>query len=436
MKSFLTFLSLMICQLMFAQLVVRVTPDSGLDPNALMADNGAFTTNKDGSKSINLLKSDNVRFTSSTNSDGTTSVSAKISWDNLLGSKENNPSLQKNVYVMDSDFHIPQLGRDRKVWVYLPPDYETSNKQYPVIYMQDGQNLFTANGSFEDEWNVDETMNAMFNQGDYGAIIVAVENGGWRRLDEYSPWYNDQLEAGGEGKKYAEFLVRTLKPYVDATYRTLPAREYTCLIGSSMGALISHYVAMEYQHIFSKVAVLSPSFWFSNQAYQYTSTKGKRADMKYYTIAGQPEGDEMVGGLNKMYDILKSGGFNTNELKKVIHPDGTHKEQYWSREFGNAYKWLFSDLNLTEAATSASATLNDIKARPNADFTQLWIDNFKNVDGAQVQITSTDKRFIRKMDLTGEGPIDISTVMAGTHVIQVTLQDRLIYKDQITIKRN
>jgi len=276
----------------YGQLRVRVTSA----PTASVGNSDVvYKTNADGSRTVNLFETKNkVNFEGSSN--GSETVDANVSWDNLLGSKADNASIQRNVYVMDADFYIPQLDRNRKVWVYLPPDYETSNKRYPVIYMQDGQNLFNEKTSFSGEWRVDETMNALFNSGDFGAIIVAVENGGWRRLDEYSPWYNNQLEAGGEGKKYGEFLVRTLKPYVDATYRTLPQREYTGLMGSSMGALISHYVGMEYQHIFSKVGVLSPSFWFAKEVYGFTTSKGKRQDMKYYTIAGQGEGKEMTGG--------------------------------------------------------------------------------------------------------------------------------------------
>lgn len=429
MKNYLlTFICVIALQSAFGQLQVRLT-----GPQAEYLASSA-TTNSDGSKSVNLFQENSkVNFSSGSNATGT--IEASISWDNLLGSKSDNPSVQKNVYLMDMDFYIPQLERNRKVWVYLPPDYETSAKRYPVIYMQDGQNLFNEKTSFSGEWKVDETMNALFNAGDYGAIIVAVENGGWRRLDEYSPWYNDQLEAGGEGKEYGEFIVKTLKPYIDATYRSLPNREYTGLIGSSMGGLISHYVAMEYQDVFSKVGVLSPSFWFSKETYTHTTSKGKRGNLKYYTIAGQGEGTEMVSGLNKMVDMLGTMGHGSESIRKIIHPDGKHSETYWAREFGNAYKWLFADLNLENTPTEDVKTLNDLKVKIDENYNQLWISHLKNVEGAQIIIKSADGKYIKKFSIEGEGPIDISGVTAGNNTVNVVLQDRVIHTESINVLR-
>ncbi|MEO6039149.1 MAG: alpha/beta hydrolase-fold protein, partial [Saprospiraceae bacterium] len=126
-----------------------------------------------------------------------------------------------NVQIMDTDFYIPQLNRSRRIWLYLPPDYASTTKKYPVLYMQDAQNLFDASTSFSGEWEVDESLNDLHAQGDYGCIVVGIDNGGSHRLDEYSPWVNPDY-GGGEGDEYLEFMVNTLKPYIDANYRTLP----------------------------------------------------------------------------------------------------------------------------------------------------------------------------------------------------------------------
>ena len=269
----------------------------------------------------------------------------------------------------------------------------------------------------------------------YGAIIVAVENGGWRRLDEYSPWYNDQLEAGGEGKKYAEFIVKTLKPYVDAAYRTLPSKEYTGLIGSSMGGLISHYAAIEYQDVFSKVGVLSPSFWFSNESYSYTTSKVSQTDLKYYTIAGQGEGAEMLTNLNKMVGVLGAIGINDQNIRKIIHPDGKHSEDYWSREFGNAYQWLFGDLNLENTTPENVKTLNDLKVEVDETYNQLWIKHLKSVEGAIIKISSKDGKFIKKLEINNGGPVDISNVVAGDNTVEVILQNRIIHTETLVVSR-
>ena len=126
--------------------------------------------------------------------------------------------------ILSDAFDMPQLGRARRVWLYLPPDYESNpERRYPVLYMHDGQNVFDEATSYAGEWGVDETLDAMHAAGELSVIVVAVDHGVERRFDEYSPWNNAQY-GGGEGDEYVDFLVETLKPYVDAHYRTLPDR--------------------------------------------------------------------------------------------------------------------------------------------------------------------------------------------------------------------
>ncbi|MDV7392611.1 alpha/beta hydrolase-fold protein, partial [Arthrospira platensis SPKY1] len=141
-----------------------------------------------------------------------------LTWEDLGGGS--NSTAAANVQIMNNAFFMPQLNRSRRIWVYLPPDYNTSNKHYPVIYMKDGQNLFDQATSFSGEWQVDETLNTLFNQGDYGAIVVGIDNGGSERLNEYSPWVNAQY-GGGQGNAYMAFVAETLKPHIDANFRTL-----------------------------------------------------------------------------------------------------------------------------------------------------------------------------------------------------------------------
>src|ERR1035437_5258617 len=106
-------------------------------------------------------------------------------WADIGGNGQTTASA--NVHILDTHFPIPQLNRTRKIWVYLPPDYHTSQKNYPVLYMHDGQNLFDQYSSAFGEWQVDESLNTLFNQNNYGIIVVGVDNGGASRLDEYSP---------------------------------------------------------------------------------------------------------------------------------------------------------------------------------------------------------------------------------------------------------
>ncbi len=148
-----------------------------------------------------------------------------------------------NVSVMADNFEMPQLGRTRRIWLYLPPDYATSGTDYPVLYMHDGQNLFDDSTSAYGEWHVDETLNTLYDQGSRVPIVVGIENGGEYRQAEYTPWEHPPYD-GGDGDLYMEFIVQTLKPYIDLNYRTLPGRDYTGIMGSSLGGFISHYGAL------------------------------------------------------------------------------------------------------------------------------------------------------------------------------------------------
>ncbi|HNQ27702.1 MAG TPA: alpha/beta hydrolase-fold protein, partial [Aquaticitalea sp.] len=173
-----------------------------------------------------------------------------LSWEDISGSGSTSTATS-NVQILDNSFFMPQLNRNRKIWIYLPLDYFTTTKTYPVLYMQDGQNLFDAATSFAGEWEVDETLNQLYSEGDYGAIVVGIDNGGGERLNEYSPWNNPSY-GGGQGDLYMDFMVETLKPYIDANFRTKPQPQYNALIGSSMGALISTYGSVKFPEQFAK----------------------------------------------------------------------------------------------------------------------------------------------------------------------------------------
>lgn len=262
-----------------------------------------------------------------------------ISWEEI-GTKRNTAS--QNVKVLSDNFKIPQLNTTRKIWIYLPPDYESSEKKYPVIYMHDAQNLFDDSTSFSGEWKVDETLNDLFKTQKPSAIVVGIENGGGERLNEYSPWKNEK-HGGGKGDEYADFLAETLKPYIDKNYRTLVQAKNTALIGSSMGGLISFYTGLKYPEKFGKLGIFSPSLWFEfkelNNFIQQNSRKIKKT--KFYFLGGKQESENMVSDIQKIIPVLMQKKVPKDHIKAQFDADGTHSEAYWSREFGAAYLWLF-----------------------------------------------------------------------------------------------
>lgn len=256
------------------------------------------------------------------------------------------PSTRRpTVSVLDTAFVIPQLGRTRRIWVYLPPDYATSHKRYPVLYMHDGQNVFDQSTAGFGEWGVDETLDSLFAAGDPGVIVVAVDHGGNKRLDEYSPFRNARY-GGGEGDAYVDFLAQTLKPYIDRRFRTRPGRLDTGIAGSSMGGLISLYAALKYPRVFGKVGVFSPAFWFSEQNFAFARAAHPLPGTRIYMVTGGHEGDQPEVYANdhrRMADTLVAIGFRRGvDLQAFVRDDGQHSEWFWRREFPAVYRWLFA----------------------------------------------------------------------------------------------
>ncbi|NEX91749.1 alpha/beta hydrolase-fold protein [Caulobacter sp. 17J65-9] len=255
------------------------------------------------------------------------------------------------VSVLAEAFAMPQLGRTRRVWIYLPPDYATSRKRYPVIYMHDGQNVFDDATSGFGEWGVDETLDGLFAKGDPGAIVVAVDHGGEHRLDEYDPWPNavDPKYGGGEGGAYVAFLVDTLKPYVDAHYRTRRDPAHTAVMGSSMGGLISLYAALERPDVFGRAGVFSSATWLvRDHVLALAATpRAKRYDQRIWFVSGGAEtntSSPFSVGEDQAATVaaLARAGFAPASLNASVPADGQHSEWFWRREFPAAYRWLFA----------------------------------------------------------------------------------------------
>ncbi len=270
-------------------------------------------------------------------------------WRDPRTKKPKEHSARATVSILSEEFQMPELGRSRRVWIYLPPGYSSGSTRYPVLYMHDGQNVFDNATSFVGEWGVDETLDSLNALGDKDVIVVAVDHGGTKRFDEYSPWKNAKY-GGGEGDKYVDFLVKTLKPYVDLHYRTLPDRLNTGVAGSSMGGLISLYAILKYPDVFGRAGIFSPAFWVAPEAYSFVgASNGVRKDSRLYFVIGAQEAQDSaealtyVRGQEQMVDSLVAHGLaRGSNIVAVSRADGKHSEWFWRREFPAAYQWLFN----------------------------------------------------------------------------------------------
>ena len=248
-------------------------------------------------------------------------------------------------YIIEDDFEIPQLQKRRRIWALLPYNYDQSNKRYPVLYLQDAQNLFNEQAPFGN-WAIDEKL-AILSELGYGeVIIVAVEHGEDDRIKEYSPFHTEEFGTG-EGVAYAAFMHDTLKPYVDKKFRTKPHRIHTGIGGSSMGGLISVFTGLTYPESFAKWMIFSPSLWLSSKIFENAQTHQNNYPTFVYLFGGQRESLSMEADLRLFTEILDSKSYKKQRLqyKLSIHPTATHSEKYWGAEFPRAIKWLYYDLD-------------------------------------------------------------------------------------------
>lgn len=323
-----------------------------------------------------------------------------------------------NVHIISENFEMPQLNRTRRVWIYLPPDYETSGKTYPVLYMHDGQNVFDDKTSYAGEWKVDETLNHLFADHYEVPIVVAVDNGGGLRIDELSPWVNSTY-GGGDGEKYMEFMVETLKPFIDQNYRTRSDAASTALMGSSLGAFISHYAMLAHSDMFSKYGIFSPAYWFSDSVISGTQIE-YHAHGRVYMMAGDKEGEGVVPEMQQMATLLQNKGLPTEDIHVKVVAGGQHNEALWQSQFEEAIIWLF---RLSPGIPEEKSPKTGYWY-PNPSTDQL---HFKSGDNNQnpehIEFISESGISVLSIGPEMNFPLAINELQDGLYIIQTTFQD-------------
>ncbi|MBK7830915.1 MAG: alpha/beta hydrolase [Gemmatimonadetes bacterium] len=240
------------------------------------------------------------------------------------------------------DVYSPELNNRRDISVYLPRSYRRTEHPYPVIYMHDGQNLFDPATSFAGEWGVDQAMARAGHRG-RRAIVVAIPNMGVDRLREYSPFV-DARAGGGGGDAYVDFILRTVKPMIDAQYRTYAGREGTGIVGSSMGGLISLYAFFRHPHAFGFAGIMSPALWFAERAIFPYVRSAPHVGGRLYLDVGTREGHGTLMNAREMRDILTEKGYAMGDkLSWVEDEAGLHNEESWGRRIRHALPFMLHD---------------------------------------------------------------------------------------------
>ncbi|SFC32933.1 alpha/beta hydrolase [Massilia yuzhufengensis] len=254
------------------------------------------------------------------------------------------------VSLLGAPLDMPGLERKRQLRLYLPPGYATSGKRYPVLYMHDGQNLFDVATAYAGEWQVDETLDALAREGKLELIVVGIDNGGEKRMTELNAWDSKRFGAA-EGREYTDFVVKTVKPLVDRSYRTLPGREHTAIMGSSMGGLASHYALAQYPQVFSKAGVFSPAYWTAQPSFAFVAGRPAPKDARVFMLMGEKEGPEMVADVKRMAEVVQKSGHPAANTRLKIVPGAEHNEKFWAGELREALLWMFAPVDTTLASS-------------------------------------------------------------------------------------
>jgi predicted alpha/beta superfamily hydrolase len=260
------------------------------------------------------------------------------------GSTASVKKMMPKVQVISENFAIPQLGKTRKVYILLPHDYDkNTDKYYPVLYLQDAQNLF-GEGSSYGNWEIDKRLSLLSKHEKGDIIIVAIDHGNEERFNEYSP-YTVEKKGKGLGMRYANFIVRNLKPHIDANFRTKTERQFTGIGGSSMGGLISIYAGLMYPETIGRLMVFSPALWVSPKIYFDAIEFFSPMDTNIYLYGGGKEGSVMIPNVKKMKETIENQGWDAEKIKIKLStdPKGEHNEKRWGQEFPKAIEWLFFD---------------------------------------------------------------------------------------------
>lgn len=245
----------------------------------------------------------------------------------------------------------------RDVLIYLPPSYGTDpERRYPVLYLQDGQNVFDAATSFAGEWGADESAEELAARG-LEAILVAVPNSP-ARAAEYSPWPLRSFPSRrggrrhtGQAQVYLDFLLGTVKPRVEADFPVTRERAYTGIAGSSLGALISLYACLSRPGVFGFCAALSPALWPGRGQIITLARRWPDPAMRLYLDVGRREaGERFVMQVQRLAHLLRHQGCT---VAYVEDPAGEHNEQCWRRRFPAVLAWLIDPARRPDALPSA-----------------------------------------------------------------------------------
>lgn len=247
-------------------------------------------------------------------------------------------------------FRSQFLAGERSVHVWVPPGYaEHRRMRYPVLYLHDGQNIFDPETAFirGQHWQAAESATALVNEGQIAPLlIVAVDNAGEARIDEYTPTYSARISRGGHADRYAQMMLEELMPFVAERYRVRSGPRFTAAGGSSLGGLLTLYIGMRHPEVFGKLAIMSPSLWWDDRAIlRMIAGHPMRPRPRIWLDTGTEEASSLRSSTRDaraLRRILSRHGWRGGRnLMYYEDEGGGHNERAWAHRFPMMLRFLF-----------------------------------------------------------------------------------------------
>jgi len=251
------------------------------------------------------------------------------------------------------EFQSRVFRNTRFLRVWLPPGYDDAQnaaRRYPILYLNDGQNLFEPATAFAGiEWQVDETADRLIRGGAVPPmIIVGMDNTGKDRVREYMPHRSvHPMILRVQGRYYPNFLMKEVMPFVERNYRVATGPENTGLGGSSLGALIALYTAMARPELIGRLLLESPALWVSGRQAIKQSREVRIWPERIFLAmgtaeTGSPERNRsLVDDVRELAAILRRAVLSEKRLRLVIEDGAGHNEAAWAERFPEALRFLF-----------------------------------------------------------------------------------------------
>jgi predicted alpha/beta superfamily hydrolase len=281
----------------------------------------------------------------------TQSIKIKVATWVDRGMAEPGKSTASGNIRMHVGFHSTLLNNDRNLAVYLPPGYDDNpDKRYPVLYMQDGQNLYDTATSFAGvEWNADETAEQLINEGKIEPVIIVAVYNSPDRTEEYTPMQVSESDPVARGVYYGWFVAYEVKRFIDKTYRTLPDREHTAIAGSSLGGLIALDTARAHNDVFGACAAVSPALWSAEGELlsQWTADNDWMKGTRFWIDMGEGETEDYPAGeavphLQTLAATMQSAGLvKGQDYQETVFEGEEQNEAAWSKRFGQVLTYLY-----------------------------------------------------------------------------------------------